>query len=89
MRTFLTHLVSSLTFAAMDTSSSAISRILYLLAEHQDVQDKLRSELLEAKTNNDGQELDYDQLMTLPYLDAVCRETLRRYASNLPPDVFH
>jgi cytochrome P450 len=78
MRTFLTHLVSSLTFAAMDTSSSAISRILYLLAEHQDVQDKLRSELLEAKKNNDGQELDYDQLMTLPYLDAVCRETLRR-----------
>jgi cytochrome P450 len=62
----------------MDTSSSAISRILYLLAEHQDVQDKLRSELLEAKKNNDGQELDYDQLMTLPYLDAVCRETLRR-----------
>lgn len=72
---------SSLTFAAMDTSSSALSRILYLLAEHQDVQDKLRSELLEAKKNNGGEELDYDQIVVLPYLDAVCRETLRVYAS--------
>lgn len=72
---------SSLTFAAMDTSSSALSRILYLLAEHQDVQDKLRSELLEAKKNNGGEELDYDQIVALPYLDAVCRETLRVYAS--------
>lgn len=74
---------SSLTFAAMDTSSSALSRILYLLAEHQDVQNKLRSELLEAKKNNGGEELDYDQIVALPYLDAVCRETLRVYATIL------
>ncbi|KAF7768274.1 hypothetical protein Agabi119p4_7517 [Agaricus bisporus var. burnettii] len=71
--------VASLTFAAMDTTSSALARILYLLAEHQDVQDKLRSELLRAKEDNHGQELSYDQLMDLPYLEAVCRETLRRY----------
>jgi cytochrome P450 len=68
---------SSLTFAAMDTSSSALSRIVCLLGDHPDVQDKLRQELLEAKKENDGKELDYDQLTNLQYLDAVVRETLR------------
>lgn len=61
----------------MDTTSSALSRILLLLADHQDVQDKLRAELIEAKKNNGDQELGYDKLVSLPYLDAVCRETLR------------
>jgi len=32
---------------------------------------------MEAKHNRGGEDLDYDQLVTLPYLDAVCRETLR------------
>lgn len=67
----------SLTFAAMDTTSSALSRILSLLAEHPDVQDKLRAELIEAKKSNGDEELGYDQLVSLPYLDAVCRESLR------------
>ncbi len=61
----------------MDTTSSALSRILYLLAEHPDAQNKLRAELAEAKKANGGRELDYDKLVALPYLDAVCRETLR------------
>jgi cytochrome P450 len=64
-------------FAAMDTTSSALSRILSVLADHQDAQDKLREELVEAKKINGGDELGYDQLVGLPYLDAVCRETLR------------
>ena len=58
----------------MDTTSSAISRILHLLAQRRDVQDKLRQEVLEARAHG---ELDYDSLHALPYLDAVCRETLR------------
>ncbi|KAJ3572763.1 hypothetical protein NP233_g2876 [Leucocoprinus birnbaumii] len=69
--------VASLTFAAMDTSSSALSRIIYILGEHQEVQDRLRQELFEAKKNNNGKDLDYDQITTLPFLDAVIRETLR------------
>jgi cytochrome P450 len=60
----------------MDTTSSALSRILYLLSTHPDVQDKLRKEIIEARKENRG-ELSYDQLVSLPYLDAVCRETLR------------
>ncbi|RXW23112.1 hypothetical protein EST38_g2743 [Candolleomyces aberdarensis] len=70
--------ISTLTFAAMDTNSSALCRLFWLLAKHQDVQDKLRAEIREAKHNFDG-EPTYDQLAGLAYLDAVCRETLRLY----------
>jgi cytochrome P450 len=65
-------------FAGMDTTSSAVARIIWLLATHQDVQDKLRAEIREAKRTYE--EPDYDQLSGLPYLDAVCRESLRLYA---------
>ncbi|CAA7269510.1 unnamed protein product [Cyclocybe aegerita] len=72
--------VTGLTFAAVDTTSSALSRILYLLATHKDVQEKLRQEVREARKESDGQDLDHDKPAGLPYLDAVCRETLRLYA---------
>ncbi|KAI0822979.1 cytochrome P450 [Trametes gibbosa] len=70
--------MSSIIFAAMDTTSNSMARTLHLLAEHPDVQEKLREELLTATTIN--RRFDYDQLHALPYLDAVCRETLRLYA---------
>jgi cytochrome P450 len=66
----------TLMFAAMDTTSSALARILHLLSIHQDVQSKLRAEFREAHENF-GDEPDHDQLVGLPYLDAICRETLR------------
>ncbi|KAK7037740.1 hypothetical protein VNI00_010701 [Paramarasmius palmivorus] len=53
---------------------SALSRTLYMLASRKDVQSKLRKELKEAFHNGD---ISYDELVSLPYLDAVCRETLR------------
>ncbi|KAJ3565767.1 hypothetical protein NP233_g7436 [Leucocoprinus birnbaumii] len=68
--------VSTFVFAAQDTTSSAMCRILHLLCMHQGVQEKLRTEISEAQ--RDGQ-LSYDQLVSLPYLDAICRETLRLY----------
>ncbi|KIK57112.1 hypothetical protein GYMLUDRAFT_247366 [Collybiopsis luxurians FD-317 M1] len=76
--------MNTLIFAAMDTTSSAMSRILHLLSKHPEVQDKLRSELIETRRQNGGQDLSYDELVSLPYLDAVCRETLR-----LHPPVSH
>ena len=54
---------------------SALSRILHQLALHPEIQDKLRTELREACEDNE--ELTYDQLVSLPFLEAVCRETLR------------
>ena len=71
------HLHSTFTFAGMDTTSNALARILYLLCEHQDVQEKLRKEIMDAHDANGGQDLPYDDLVELPYMDAVCRESLR------------
>ncbi|KAI9442317.1 cytochrome P450 [Lactarius indigo] len=51
--------------------------LLHQLFLHPDVQDKLRKELEEACEDNE--ELTHDQLVSLPFLEAVCRETLRLY----------
>ncbi|KAJ3511914.1 hypothetical protein NLJ89_g3825 [Agrocybe chaxingu] len=69
--------VSALTFAATDTTSSALSRILHLLAANKECQDRVRQEIRQAKEHNGGHDIDYDTLVSLPYLDAICRETLR------------
>nr|BAL05087.1 cytochrome P450 [Phanerodontia chrysosporium] len=67
--------MSGLILGATDTTSNALARTFQLLAEHQDVQDKMRAELADAAP--DGEDIPYDQLVHLPLLDAVCRETLR------------
>ncbi|KAJ3797629.1 cytochrome P450 [Lentinula aff. detonsa] len=72
--------VSTFIFAAMDTTSSGMSRVLHLLTLHPEVQDKIRQEILAARREHQGGQLSYDELVGLPYLDAVCRETLRLYA---------
>ncbi|KAH8119691.1 cytochrome P450 [Phellopilus nigrolimitatus] len=54
---------------------NAVSRILHQLALHPDVQNKLRAEVRAARAAQG--DLPYDVLMGLPYLDAICRETLR------------
>ena len=61
-------------FAAMDTTSNTLAQILLNFAEHPDIQQRLRTEVIEAF--HEG-ELEYNRLMSLPYLNAVCRETLR------------
>ncbi|EPT02236.1 hypothetical protein FOMPIDRAFT_1022896 [Fomitopsis schrenkii] len=71
--------VATFIFAGMDTTSNALARTLDLLSTHQNVQDKLRAEILEAIREH-GPEIPYDVLVELPYLDAVCRETLRLHA---------
>jgi len=63
----------------MDTTSSALSRTLSILATHPEVQDKLQKEILDALEKNGGRDFSHDELTSLPLLDAVCRETLRLY----------
>ena len=62
----------------MDTTSSALCRILWLLAQHPEVQETMREELRVAREAADG-DIPYDELVALPFLDALCRETLRLY----------
>ncbi|KAJ3507575.1 hypothetical protein NMY22_g16892 [Coprinellus aureogranulatus] len=71
--------ISVLTFAAMDTTSNALSRILHVLSERPEAQDRLRQEILQAYEARGGQDPNYDELNALPFLDAVCKETLRLY----------
>ncbi|EIN07116.1 cytochrome P450 [Punctularia strigosozonata HHB-11173 SS5] len=71
--------MSTLVFAATDTTTNALSRILHLLSEHPDVQQKMRDEILKARQAQ-GHELMYEELDALPYMDSVIRETLRLYA---------
>ena len=72
-----TNSFSTFIVAATDTTTSAISRILGLLVEHPEVQSRLREEVTTARKQHG--DLDYDTLQALPFLDAVCRETLRVY----------
>lgn len=59
--------------AGHDTTSVGTTWALYALTQHKSVQNKLREELLSVPTENPTAE----DLNSLPYLDAVVRETLR------------
>lgn len=54
-----------------------MSRILHLLALHPEVQEKLRQEIREVNKTSLGEDLTHDELVSLPFLDAVVRESLR------------
>lgn len=69
--------VTTITFAGTDTTSNAVARILHLLCLYPEAQDRLRSEIMNAQREHGGEDLTYDDLVELPYMDAVCRETLR------------
>ncbi|XP_065080201.1 probable cytochrome P450 28a5 [Ochlerotatus camptorhynchus] len=58
-----------------ETSSVAISFMLYELAKNDAIQSRLREELSKA-TSEDGT-ISYDILLELPYLDQVINESLR------------
>ncbi|KAJ7451486.1 cytochrome P450 [Mycena galericulata] len=73
--------ISTLIFTAQDTTAAALSRMFQVLADHPDVQRQVREEVTTAHAQGD---LSYAELMALPLLDAVCRETLRMY----PPVAF-
>jgi cytochrome P450 len=62
-------------FGAQDTTSSALSRILYLLSIRPDIQQKIREEIRAVHTSD--RQLSLDEISALPWLDAVLKETLR------------
>ncbi|CAE6396351.1 unnamed protein product [Rhizoctonia solani] len=59
-----------LIFAGHETTSSAIARVLDILSANPEIQYRLRNEILECKE---------EDVLELPYLDAVVKETLRLY----------
>ncbi|OWZ03332.1 hypothetical protein PHMEG_00024955 [Phytophthora megakarya] len=66
--------------AGRDTTANAISWILHMLHEHPHVEEKLRAELLQKLpklATSDEYMPSLDELLHLPYLDAVISENLR------------
>ncbi|XP_015436980.1 PREDICTED: cytochrome P450 6k1-like [Dufourea novaeangliae] len=63
-----------------ETSSSFMCFTLYELALDMHVQRTLRKEIVEALEETDGK-ITYEMIITLPYLDMVVSETLRKYPS--------
>ncbi|XP_060658143.1 cytochrome P450 6a2-like [Drosophila nasuta] len=64
--------------AGFETSSSTMSYCLYELAQHQDIQDKLREEV-NAVLQKHNDKLTYECIKDMRYLDQVISETLRLY----------
>ncbi|XP_044004564.1 cytochrome P450 6A1-like [Aphidius gifuensis] len=64
--------------AGFETSSSTMTNMLYELAQHHDYQDKLREEIRDTLSANDGK-LTYDSVKNMKFLDMLFKETLRKY----------
>ncbi|KAF9805363.1 hypothetical protein SFRURICE_006029, partial [Spodoptera frugiperda] len=62
-----------------DTSSSALTYAVYELAYNREYQKILYNELVEAEKALNGKRFDAESLAKLPYLDAVIKETMRKY----------
>ncbi|XP_012056174.1 PREDICTED: cytochrome P450 6A1-like [Atta cephalotes] len=69
--------------AGFETSSSTISHALYELALNEKIQSNLRKEINEVYAKH-GEDLTYDNVKKMDYLDKVFKETLRKY----PPVTF-
>ncbi|KAI9164113.1 Cytochrome P450 monooxygenase [Paramyrothecium foliicola] len=65
--------------AGHETSAAALTWTIYLLAQHADVQDRLREEIRQ-NVGSLADEMDARKLDSLSYLHAVCQESLRLYA---------
>ncbi|GAB1868967.1 Probable cytochrome P450 6a14 [Camponotus japonicus] len=63
--------------AGFETSSTTATFCLYELAQHQDLQDKLRNEIDEILKNHG--ELTYNAVNEMTYLHKVINETMRKY----------
>ncbi|WVQ69800.1 uncharacterized protein L199_008020 [Kwoniella botswanensis] len=68
----ITGQLSTFMFAGSDTTAGTIAMGLYQLAKHPYVQETLRTEI-----SCYGDNLPYEQIDELPYLDAVVKEVLR------------
>lgn len=64
--------------AGFETSSTTMSFALYELAQHEDIQERVRAEIAEALEKQNG-DFTYECMKDMVYLDQVISETLRLY----------
>ncbi|MED6115520.1 hypothetical protein PIB30_091434 [Stylosanthes scabra] len=76
------HLFLDLIIAGIDTSSYVVERAMTELLHNPDIMLKAKMEL--EQTNGIGNPVEESQIENLPYLEAIIKETLRKY----PPAPF-
>lgn len=69
-------ITSTFILAGTDTTSNALTAMMSILAQHPEIQNNLRAEILEAQARF-GEDIPYDELVALPYMDSFIRESLR------------
>lgn len=69
--------INALIFGAVDTTSSAFSRLLHVLAQNPCMQDRIREEYRLVCDQSGTEELGFKSLTNLTYTDAFIREVLR------------
>ncbi|KAJ0062255.1 hypothetical protein NL108_002609 [Boleophthalmus pectinirostris] len=67
-------------FAGHDTTASAICWTLYNLARHSDYQEKCREEVMELLKEQNGQEIQWEDLTSLPFTTMCIKESLRLHS---------
>ena len=62
--------------AALDTTSATLTFCMFYLLKYPDIQEKLRDEIMEVM--GDDEEVTFDHIQSLKYMDKVIYETLRK-----------
>ncbi|XP_011495529.1 PREDICTED: cytochrome P450 6B3-like [Ceratosolen solmsi marchali] len=65
--------------AGSESIAITISNALYEIANNNDIQNKLRDEIIKAYNESDCQVLNSDNIKNMKYLDKIYKETLRKY----------
>lgn len=63
--------------AGFETTSNFLAYSTYVLAKHPDIQERLRTEIQQQWQEH--QELDYERVADMAYMDLFIREVLRMY----------
>uniref|UniRef100_A0A3P8TAA8 Cytochrome P450, family 4, subfamily F, polypeptide 3 n=1 Tax=Amphiprion percula TaxID=161767 RepID=A0A3P8TAA8_AMPPE len=71
---------STFMFAGHDTTASAICWTLYNLARHSHYQEKCRQEVMDVTQEQDGHEIEWEDLSNLPFTTMCIRESLRLHS---------
>ncbi|XP_020289625.1 cytochrome P450 4C1-like isoform X2 [Pseudomyrmex gracilis] len=72
--------VDTFMFEGHDTTAMGVCFALLLLAEHKDVQDRVRTEVVDVMKETEGK-LTMASLQKLPYLERCLKEVMRLYPS--------
>merc|ERR1712107_365809 len=75
--------------AGYDTTGMTLTYLAYAMSQNPDIQQKLQAEVDQAFEDNNGEMPDYNVIQSLPYIDMVLHETLRKYNPVSLNEVVH